>query len=504
MVSQTAENGSDSVSETDHTTAYADRLAESLAADWPRRQQTAEATPAALAHHMGEAGRVCATGATAKRQPSRSPADLASATEHPAQTWAGSGLMALTGNADGPPQLCPAPLASAARGVLAAWCDAAPLPALRALDGAQLLGERAALFGLQRQGSTAPGGSCRLLRTVDGHLALNLARDDDRDAMAAWLQADISGTTAAGCWDAVTAAVAGHETAELVDRGRLLGLAVAPLQRPAPPSAWFHRGHRGRATTRPAAARPLVVDLSPLWAGPLCGHLLMLAGAEVIKVESRSRPDGARRGNANFYDLLNAGKASVALDFDAAQGRDALRALLLQADVVIEASRPRALRQLGIHAEELIDARPGLSWIGICGHGRDGDAENWIGFGDDAGVAGGLSALMLEVTGLPLFCGDAIGDPLTGLHAALLAWSSWRAGGGELLWLSLSEVVAHCAGDTLALDAGALRRRHHDWSEWLTRHGIAPAMPRARPVIARAAASGADNAAVAARLGIHL
>ena len=40
---------------------------------------------------------------------------------------------------------------------------------------------------------------------------------------------------------------------------------------------------------------PLVVDLSALWAGPLCAHLLGLAGARVVKVESLGRPDGARR-----------------------------------------------------------------------------------------------------------------------------------------------------------------------------------------------------------------
>ncbi|WRZ90036.1 CoA transferase [Streptomyces sp. NBC_01007] len=50
-----------------------------------------------------------------------------------------------------------------------------------------------------------------------------------------------------------------------------------------------------------------MVDLSALWAGPLCAHLLGLTGARITKVESAARPDGARRGSAEFYRLLHQG-----------------------------------------------------------------------------------------------------------------------------------------------------------------------------------------------------
>jgi hypothetical protein len=103
-----------------------------------------------------------------------------------------------------------------------------------------------------------------------------------------------------------------------------------------------------------------VLDLSSLWAGPLCAHLLGLAGARVVKLESASRPDGARAGSAAFFDLLNAGKASVALDLSSRAGRDSLRRLIASSDIVIESARPRALRQLGIEAEALVAEVPGL------------------------------------------------------------------------------------------------------------------------------------------------
>ena len=90
-----------------------------------------------------------------------------------------------------------------------------------------------------------------------------------------------------------------------------------------------------------------VVDLTALWAGPLCGDLLARGGAQVVKVESLGRPDGARRGPAAFFDQLNAHKRSVALDFTTTGGRARLAGLLVAADVVLESSRPRALDQLG-------------------------------------------------------------------------------------------------------------------------------------------------------------
>ena len=109
--------------------------------------------------------------------------------EHPALAWARSGAMALTGRAEEPPRLAPAPLATCAAAALDALRSLAPtsrlaLESARAgatgLDGAALLGERAAYLGLARRGSVSAGGSCRLLRAADGWIAVSLPREDDR------------------------------------------------------------------------------------------------------------------------------------------------------------------------------------------------------------------------------------------------------------------------------------------------------------------------------------
>ena len=376
--------------------------------------------------------------------------------------------MALTGFADGPPLICPAPLASCAAGVALALEAIAP-GAFTALDAAALLGERAAIAGLRRNGAIAPGGACRLLQAEEGALAVNLARDEDWALLPAWLETDI-----APDWDTLGAHLATRASRDLIERARLLGLAVAPEQAPQA-RAWF--AVQDGARRAPPAHPPLVVDLSSLWAGPLASHLLQQAGAHVIKVESVTRPDGARRGPPTFFDLFNAGKEPVTLDFT--QERDALRALIESADIVIEASRPRALRQLDINADALIKGRPGLVWISITGYGRLEPEADWIAFGDDAGIAAGLSHIMREADGRSVFCADAVADPLTGLHAALAALAAYRMGRGGLFSIALRDVAAHCA--LFNPPAEGWKARAADWAAHLAAQGIEASPPRARP-----------------------
>jgi crotonobetainyl-CoA:carnitine CoA-transferase CaiB-like acyl-CoA transferase len=425
----------------------------------------------------------------------RNAVPLQTVSEHPAVTWARSGAMALTGHRDGAALICPAPLSACAEGALAALRSLAADPAALAIEGASLLGERAAITGHGRNGSISPGGSCRFLETSDGWIALNLAREDDWRMMPALMEQD----TAAD-WSAVAAAARGRQADDLVARGRDLGLAIAHPFSDRAAGPW----HTVQHETEPAAApkrRPRVVELASLWAGPLCGHLLALMGAEVIKVESVARPDGARFGPPAFFDLLNAGKRSVALDFASAEGRDRLLALLRGADIVIEASRPRGLAQLGISAEALVRAAPGRVWLSITGYGRTGEAAGWVAFGDDAGVAAGLSAL-LPTDDAPVFCGDAIADPLTGLHGALAAYARWSDGRGGLVSVALRDVVAHCIAYDGPTSADGWHERARAWQSLLDARNLHAAPPVARPVLQPARPLGADTASVLNALGV--
>jgi hypothetical protein len=397
----------------------------------------------------------------------------------PAIEWARSGAMALTGRSDGPPRFAAGALASAATGAGMALRALAPCSPLACLDAAALLGERAAIAGLARHGSTSAGGSARLLATREGSLALNLPRDDDWSLVPAWLESEDAAFAVARDWKRLADLVAARRADDLEARGRLMGLAVSRAGASVPRDRPLYRTtNASEARPRAGGERIRVLDLSSLWAGPLATSLLAAAGLDVLKVECPHRPDGARRGPARFFDLLNAGKRGVALDLHAPSDRTTFEGLLEDADVVVDSARPRALAQLGYDAEAWVSDRAGRVWVALTGHGRD---HEWIAFGDDAAAAAGLCFSPEPRHADAVFCADAIADPLAGLHGAALVLAHLWSGRGGLVDLALADVAAAAARVAeddlwcpLASEGGA-------WSVIGPDGRIGIAAPRARP-----------------------
>jgi hypothetical protein len=362
------------------------------------------------------------------------------------RAWEESGGLALTGAPDGPPD-------ASAAGVLAAAREAARIAEAWGSPGVErdlpeLLFGRAALRGLRRGGRVSAGRTCRLLPARGGWLAVNLSRPDDRAAVPAIVgwggDGEESATAVARSqpWAALAAAAAALPAGELAGRAQTLGVPAAELGAAArdglPPVAVVEAG---APSGRRGARGAFVLDLSAMWAGPLCAQLLSRAGARVVKVEDPRRPDGARRGPVAFYEALHAGHELRELDLRSPEGVRELRRLAAEADVVIESSRPRALRQLGVDAADA--AAGGAVWVSVTGYGRTGAAAERVAFGDDAAVAGGLVGR--DGSGAPVFCGDAIADPLTGLYAAAAALGALAAGRGALIDVPMAGVAAHVA-----------------------------------------------------------
>lgn len=355
----------------------------------------------------------------------------------------------------------PIPLARWADGMLARLASISGSDRIAELTGAGLLGERAMLGGFAIPDRVSAGAGCRMYLDRDGAaVALNLARAEDREMLPALFAGG-----PAGAWDDpdIAAQVARADGPALTARGREMGLAIACER---------ERGTRSNIPVDPVLEvtprdrpkrQPLVIDLSALWAGPLAGHLLWLAGARVIKVENPNRPDAMRDGDPRFFALLNQGKLSVTLDPRETEGRAKLLALLRAADVVIESARPRALWQLGIHALELVRENPGLIWINVAGHGVRPPTDDWVGFGDDCGVSGGLALAMRQACGQPGFVGDAIADPLTGMVAAHTAIDALRSGKGGRYGLSMSGIVAQALAEEQSADDARLHRELRAW-----------------------------------------
>ena len=374
--------------------------------------------------------------------------------------WGSSGLACLTGPPDGPPDFSRAGVLARAEHVAAAGGRRMRI----AIDAAGLLTGRAALLGLTRGGRVSAGGATRLLAARDGWCAITLSRPDDVAAVPALLQAD---RVAVDPWPALQRWAATRPVSAITERTGLLDVPAAALGEAAAASPRVrHMGPRAHAR---GPAGLLVADLSSMWAGPLCGQLLARAGATVVKVESPRRPDGTRDGNRAFFDWVNGEKLSYCVDFDGQA--DELRELLAVADIVIEGSRPAALarRRLGPHD---VTPRAGRIWLCISGYDDPRPA-----FGDDAAVAGGLVGAAADG---PVFCGDAIADPLTGLEAALAVVESLGRGGGELIQVSMAAVAATYAALPTAPSVSDF-----------------PAPPpQAPPASGRAGELGADNDAV--------
>ena len=337
--------------------------------------------------------------------------------------WALSGAMSLTGESSGPPRQAPMGVTLRMEQLATMIEEMAEL----SIDGPALLGERAAIAGLTRQGSRSVGGHAQLVESIDKPICINFARPDDLLLIPAWLQEEIDPNNR----KELLSALEKSESEQLMKQADLLGipLGVPDIEEHKQP-AQLTEGK----TSNKRTAKTLVIEFGSLWASPLCGDLLRRSGCRVIKIESSARPDGARRGPTGFFDLLNGGKESLALDFSDDRSLEFLRKIVKEADVIVEGSRPRALRQLGIDAEKEVEA--GKVWISITGYGRTGPRSKGVAFGDDAAISGGL---FLKD---PLsFIADAVADPSAGLLAATFALSALKSGKGWLIDIPLSAVA---------------------------------------------------------------
>jgi hypothetical protein len=290
---------------------------------------------------------------------------------------------------------------------------------------------------LDRPGLSSPNGACRLFRAADGWMAVNLARTEDHDLIPAWLGCDVGDAP----WDAIARGGARHTRATLVESAALLGLpagAVGEVVRDGPEAP---RLRFGEGRSRPGGLR--VIDLSALWAGPLCGAILAAMGALVTRVESPHRPDPTRTSTPEFFRRLNDAKRELSLDLTGASGRAQLREAVGAADILITSARPRAFAGLGLDPGQVFAANPGMVWVAVTAYGWSGAAAARVGFGDDTAAAGGLVGWTAD--GAPGFLGDALADPITGLAAAVGALRAVEAGGGFLVDVSLAGSAAGAA-----------------------------------------------------------
>jgi formyl-CoA transferase len=209
-----------------------------------------------------------------------------------------------------------------------------------------------------------------------------------------------------------------------------------------------------------------VIELGQLIAGPFAAKTLADFGAEVIKIEPPATPDNPGgdplrqwrlllNGTSVWWQVQSRNKQSVALDLKDEASRDSVRALIAEADVLVENFKPGVMEGWGLGYEALAAANPGLIMLRISGYGQTGPYKDRPGFGVVAEAMGGLRHLTAEPGRVPVRVGVSIGDTLASLHGVigiLIALQHRHAsisadapkGRGQVVDVALYEAVFNC------------------------------------------------------------
>ena len=262
----------------------------------------------------------------------------------------------------------------------------------------------------------------------------------------------------------------GEHTAEVladagIDAVDLLALTAAPPARrqrsraaAAPPTATGPDGSERRTSTAGDNPGPLagirVVECGEAYAVPHLTRLLADLGAEVIKLESCSRPDvvrvwpfpGNRAGDefwnrGGVFNEPNRNKRGITLDLRTMEGVALFKRLIAGADVFCENYTPRVMAQLGLAYDDLVAVKPDLVMLSSTGYGHGGPWRDYTAWGFTIEPTAGICDLVGRADGPPLRTGIAYVDmPAAAVGAvAVLAALRGRDRSGRGRWIDLSQ-----------------------------------------------------------------
>ncbi|MEX6501210.1 CaiB/BaiF CoA transferase family protein [Pseudomonas zhanjiangensis] len=205
-----------------------------------------------------------------------------------------------------------------------------------------------------------------------------------------------------------------------------------------------------------SASKPLtglkVIELGSLIAGPFAARICAEFGAEVIKVESPDGGDPLRKwrklyeGTSLWWFVQARNKQSLTLNLKHEQGREVLRKLLTDADILIENFRPGVLEKLGFGWETLHALNPKLVMVRLSGFGQSGPLKDQPGFGAVGESMGGLRYITGFEDRPPVRTGISIGDSIAALWGVIGALMALRhrevnGGQGQVVDVALYEAV---------------------------------------------------------------
>jgi formyl-CoA transferase len=205
-----------------------------------------------------------------------------------------------------------------------------------------------------------------------------------------------------------------------------------------------------------------VLEMGTLIAGPFAARILAEFGAEVIKIEDPGQlgEDGQRQGGGDplrtwrklhngtsvWWSVQARNKKSVTVNLKHPEGREVIRRIAAQSDVLIENFRPGLLEKFGLGPEDLKRDNPGLVVVRLSGYGQTGPYRDRPGFGAIAESMGGLRHITGFADRPPPRIGISIGDSIAALHAVIgalmaLHHRNVNKGSGQVVDVALYEAV---------------------------------------------------------------
>ena len=184
-----------------------------------------------------------------------------------------------------------------------------------------------------------------------------------------------------------------------------------------------------------------VIEVGQLLAGPFAGTMLAYFGAEVIKVEPPGEGDPIRGwrlldegGTSYWWRSLGRNKKSLTLNLRTDAGREILRDLLNDADVLIENFKPGTMEKWGLGPEDISKQNPKLIYTRISGYGQTGPYSRKPGYASVTEAYSGFRYINGFADDVPVRPNLSLGDSVAGLHAAmgiLLALLARKSGNAE-------------------------------------------------------------------------
>ncbi len=168
-----------------------------------------------------------------------------------------------------------------------------------------------------------------------------------------------------------------------------------------------------------------VLDLATTIAGPYCGRLLADMGADVIKIESaegdmmRTRPPQSQ-GASRMFGQLNVGKKSIVLDLKSDAAKPIIKALIMDADILVENYRPGVMQRFGLAYETVSEWNPKLIYCSISGFGQTGPSASLAAYAPVIHASSGFDMTHIDYQPgreRPDYCGIYIADVLAGTYA---------------------------------------------------------------------------------------